>query len=48
MRCDKRIRRSSKGITKSLDTMIARAMVETITIPEAADVPPKKANNAIS
>jgi hypothetical protein len=33
-------RRSSSGITRSLLTMVARAMLATITMPVAAEKPP--------
>ena len=39
--------RSNKGSTKSFETIIANAMVDTITIPLAADVPPTNASNAM-
>ena len=42
------MRRNSSGITKSFDTMIAKAIVDTITMPLAAEVPPKNASKAIS
>ncbi|MNB87841.1 hypothetical protein D3C75_348460 [compost metagenome] len=43
--CQKR--RSSTGSTRSLLTMMARAMVQTITMPVAAEVPPRNASIAM-
>lgn len=40
-------RRSSTGSTRSLLTMIASAMVQTITMPVAAEVPPRNASIAM-
>ena len=39
-------RRSSAGITRSLDTIVPSASVSTATIPVAADTPPTKASTA--
>ena len=39
-------RRSRAGSSKSLLTMVARAMVSTMTMPVAADRPPMKTNSA--
>ena len=40
--------RSSKGITMSLLTIMARATVATMTIPVAAEKPPRKASTVSS
>ena len=39
-------RRSSAGITRSLQTMVDSAMVSTMTMPVAADRPPMYTNSA--
>ena len=39
-------RRSSSGITRSLQTIVDSAMVSTITMPVAADSPPMNTNSA--
>ena len=38
--------RSSQGMTRSLQTIVDRAMVSTMTMPVAADRPPMKAKRA--
>ena len=38
--------RSSQGMTRSLQTMVDKAMVSTITIPVAADKPPMNTRTA--
>jgi hypothetical protein len=36
------------GMTRSFDTMVARAMVSTMIMPVAAERPPMNANNAMT
>jgi hypothetical protein len=38
-------RRSSTGMTRSLQTMVERAMVSTMTMPLPAESPPRKASS---
>ena len=38
--------RNNKGMTRSLQTIVDKAIVSTITIPVAADKPPINANSA--
>ena len=42
----KRVRRSSSGITRSLQTIVDTAIASTMTIPVAAESPPTKATSA--